>query len=96
MHAQGRTLLVLGRYEEAEACFKRRLVHMPGSDVTRAYLASLYGHTGRTDAARRIWDELMQVHPEYTVARTLRVLPYRDAAPQERLLEGLRKARLSV
>ena len=96
MHAQGRTLFVLGRYEEAEACFKRRLVHMPGSDVTRAYLASLYGHTGRTDAARRIWDELMQVHPEYTVARTLRVLPYRDAAPQERLLEGLRKARLSV
>jgi adenylate cyclase len=95
IHGQGRALFVLGRYEEAEACFKRRLIHMPGSDVSRAYLASLYGHTDRHDAARRAWAELMEVHPEYRIARTLRVLPYRDPAPLERLLQGLRKAGLA-
>src|SRR5262249_28432282 len=65
---------------------------LPGSDVTRAYLASLYGHTGRHDEARRIWRELMDLHPEYTVEQTLRVLPYKDPAPLERFLLGLRKA----
>ena len=94
IHAQGRTLFVLGRYEEAEACFKRRLIHLPGSDVSRAYLASLYGHTGRHDAAHSIWAELIALHPKFNIDRTLRVLPYRDPSSLERLLEGLRKAGL--
>ncbi len=47
LHALGRAQFALGRYAEAEALFKRRLIHMPTSDVTRAYLASLYGQTGR-------------------------------------------------
>ena len=55
MHAVGRALFALGRYDEAEATFKRRLIHMPTSDVTRVYLASLYGHTGRVEEARRVW-----------------------------------------
>jgi adenylate cyclase len=96
MHAQGRTLFVLERYEEAEACFKRRLIHMPGSDVTRAYLASLYGHTGRIESARRVWAELIDLHTGYTIGRTLRVLPYRDPAASERLVEGLRKAGIAT
>ena len=95
IHAQGRTLFALGRYAEAEACFKRRLIHLPGSDVSRAYLASLYGHLGQHEAARRIWAELVELHPEYTVDRTLRMLPYRDPAPLKRLVEGLRKVGLA-
>ena len=95
MHALGRAQFALERYEEAEATFKRRLIHMPRSDVTRAYLASLYGHTGRHDDARRIWRELMEINPKYTVEHTLRVLPYRDRAPLEHFVEGLRKAGLT-
>ena len=41
IHARGRAQFALKRYDEAEASFKRRLIHMPHSDVTRAYLASL-------------------------------------------------------
>jgi adenylate cyclase len=96
IHAQGRVLFVLGRYQEAEACFRRRLIHLPGSDVSRAYLASLYGHTGRHDEARRVWSELMELHPKYTVRHTLRVLPYRDPEPLERFVEGLHKAGLAT
>jgi adenylate cyclase len=95
MHALGRAEFTLERYAEAEATFKRRLIHMPYSDVTRAYLASLYGHTGRIDEARRVWRELTEINPRYTPELTLRILPYKDRAPLDQFIEGLRKAGLT-
>jgi len=94
MHALGRAQFTLERYAEAEATFKRRLIHMPHSDVTRAYLASLYGHTGRIDEAKQLWRELREISPQYTPELTLRVLPYKDRAPLEQFMTGLRKAGL--
>jgi adenylate cyclase len=91
----GRAQFTLKRYQEAEATFKRRLIHMPRSDMTRAYLASLYGHTGRHEEARRIWRELMEINPKYTADHTARILPYRDRAPLDHFVEGLRKAGLT-
>jgi adenylate cyclase len=96
MHSIGRAQFALGRYADAEAMFKRRLIHMPASDVTRAYLASLCGHTDRHEEARRWWAELMAINPHYTIQHTLRVLPYRDREPLERFVEGLRKAGLAL
>jgi adenylate cyclase len=93
-HAQGRAQFALEHDAEAEVSFKRRLIQMPGSDVTRAYLASLYGHAGRLDEAGRIWRELMALHPGYNIELTLRVLPYASPAPLERFVAGLRKAGL--
>ncbi|HZM34845.1 MAG TPA: tetratricopeptide repeat protein [Burkholderiales bacterium] len=95
MHALGRAQFTLGRYAEAEAMFRRRLIRMPHSDVTRAYLASLYGHTGRVDEAKRMWRELTEINPQYTPELTLRILPYRDRAPLDQFVEGLRKAGLT-
>jgi adenylate cyclase len=95
MHSVGRAQFALRRYDEAEATFKRRLIHMPTSDVTRVYLASLYGHAGRIEEAGKIWAELMAMHPGYAIEHTLRVLPYRDPEPLEQLVDGLRKARLA-
>jgi adenylate cyclase len=94
IHARGRAQFALKRYDEAEASFKRRLIHMPRSDVTRAYLASLYGHTGRFEEARQIWRELMEINPRYTVELTRRVLPYLNPEPLDQFEEGLRKAGL--
>ena len=95
IHALGRAQFALARYAEAEATFKRRLIYMPNSDVTRAYLASLYGHTGRHEQARQIWRELMEINPGYRFEHTLRILPYKDRAPLDQFLEGLRKAGLT-
>jgi hypothetical protein len=67
---------------------------MPASDVTRAYLASLYGHTGRHDEAHRLWGELMAINPRYTIEHSRRVLPYKDPAPFEHFVQGLQKAGL--
>ncbi|MFZ9886816.1 MAG: adenylate/guanylate cyclase domain-containing protein, partial [Myxococcota bacterium] len=92
LHARGRVEFALGLDAAAEATFQRRLDLTPNSDVSRAYLASLFGHLGRIEEAKAMWNELMMRHPHYTPALTQRVLPYRDPAPLERFLEGLRQA----
>lgn len=81
IQACGRAQYALQRYANAEASFKRRLIRLPRSDVTRAYLASLYGNTGRHDEARKMWQELMQINPAYTVEHMRQILPYKDPVP---------------
>ena len=78
MHALGRVLFVLGRYAEAEAMFRRRLIHMPASDVSRAYPASLYGHTNRPEEAQSSLERAHGRQPQYTIDLTLRIRPYRN------------------
>lgn len=90
----GRAQFGLRRYEAAEASFKRRLIHKPGSDATRAFLASLYGHLGRLNEARQTWREVMEINPDYSIAHVRRVLPYRDPAWFDHFTEGLQKAGL--
>jgi adenylate cyclase len=94
LQARGRAQFTLERFDEAEATFKRRLIRMPRSDVTRAYLASLYGHTGRTEQALRMWRELMEIHPMYSLEHLRSVMPYKDPTKFERLIDGLRQAGL--
>jgi len=95
IHACGRAQFALERYDQAEASFKRRLIRMPRSDVTRAYLASLYGHTGRREEARQMWRELMAINPKYSLEQVRRVMPYKSPATLDRLVNGLRKAGLA-
>ena len=88
----GRAQFVLERYDEAETNFKLRLIRAPRSDMTRAFLSSLYGHTGRHEEARQMWRELLEINPDFSVEHLRRVLPYRDPAWFDRFLDGLRKA----
>jgi adenylate cyclase len=62
--------------------------------MTRAFLASLYGHTGRPEEAREMWRELLEINPDFSVERVRRVLPYRDPAWFDRFDGGLAKAGL--
>ncbi len=94
LHFLGRAQFGLRRYEAAEASFKRRLIHKPRSDMSRVFLASLYGHLGRLDEARRMWREVMEINPDYSIAHTRRVLPYRNPAWFDHFTEGLEKAGL--
>jgi adenylate cyclase len=96
LHFMGRALLALGRFDEAEAALKRRLALMPRSDMTRFYLASLYGRTGRPEEAREMWQEMLKVNPKFSLEHIRGTLPYRDPAPLDRVVEGLRKAGIEV
>ena len=96
LHFMGRALLALERFDEAEAAFKRRLTFAPRSDMSRFYLASLYGRTGRREEAREVWDELLEVNPSFSVEHVRQSLPYRDATQFDRFLEGLGQAGIAV
>lgn len=62
--------------------------------MSRAYLASIYGAEGRTDDARRLWAEIMEVNPKFSIERLGRVLPYKDPSWFERFSSGLAAADL--
>lgn len=90
----GRAQFALGRDDEAEANFRRRLVHTPKSDTTHAYLAALYGATGRLDEARQTWQALMELNPDFDAARIRKTLPYQTSTWFDRFYGGLENAGL--
>ena len=91
-HWLAQALFLAGRFEEAATQLRKRLAIQPHSDVSRALLASIYGHLGMPEAARAEWAALLRVNPGFSVERRRRILPYRDRADFDRFPEGLRKA----
>ena len=63
LHFQAQALYQLGRYDEAAAILKRRILRNPDTDASRALLAAAYGQMGRLDEAREAWRGLMRVNP---------------------------------
>jgi adenylate cyclase len=96
LHFMGRAQLALGRFDEAEIAFKRRLSLSPNSDMSRFYLACLYGLTGRYEEARRYWKETLEVNPNFSIEHLKQALPYKDPALFDRLVNGLRDAGVAV
>jgi TolB-like protein len=84
-----------GRYETAAALFRERILLMPDTDWSRAYLASALGHLGKFEEARQVWAELMAINPKYAMGERLN----RNAVQPrhiEMVLDGARKAGLPV
>ncbi|MET0167949.1 MAG: adenylate/guanylate cyclase domain-containing protein [Vicinamibacterales bacterium] len=94
LHFQAQAMFQLGRYEEAVASIKRRLVRNPGTDVSRVLLAASYGHLGRFDEARVEWQEVFRINPDYSLEYRRKVLPYKNPSDFERVVDGLREAGL--
>jgi adenylate cyclase len=83
-----------GRYEDAAAALKRRIIRKPDTDMSRVLLAACYGHLGRMEEAKALWREVMHINPNYSLEHRRRVLPYKNPADFEHIVEGLRKAGL--
>lgn len=81
-----------GQYQDAEVALKRRLIRKPESDISRALLASTYGHLGATKKARSTWKELISINPNYSLEHRRKMLPYKNDADFDGILDGLRKA----
>ena len=94
LHFQAQAMFQLGRYEEAIGFLKRRLVRNPDTDVSRVLLAASLGHLGQFEAAREEWQEVFRINPDYSLEHRRNVLPYKNPADFERVVEGLRKAGL--
>jgi adenylate cyclase len=66
LHFLGMAYLLAGKYETAATHFRERIRLVPGTDFSRAPLASALGHLGEIDEARHIWRELMKINPKYS------------------------------
>jgi TolB-like protein/Flp pilus assembly protein TadD len=92
LHYLAQAYFCMGRYEDAAAVLKRRIVRKPDTDMSRILLASCYGHLGRAEEARSLWLDALRINPGYSLEHRRRVLPYKDPADFEHMVEGLRKA----
>src|ERR1039457_2939028 len=72
LHFLGTAYLLAGKYETAAALLRQRVLLVPGTDFTRAVLASALGHLGEVDEARRIWRELQEINPKYSFSEHFR------------------------
>ena len=84
----------LKEYEQAVAALKRRLVRKPESDISRVLLAATHGHLGNIEESRTQWAEALRINPDYSLDHRRKILPYRNPADFEHLLDGLRRAGL--
>jgi len=89
----GAAYLLAGKYETAATLLRQRISLVPGTDFSRAVLASALGHIGELDEARRIWRELMDINPKYSFREHFSRQPFRPE-DVERVAAGLAKAGL--
>ena len=93
LHFLGLANLLAGKYETAAALLRQRIILVPGTDFTRAVLASALGHLGDVDDARRVWQELKEINPKYSFREHFSRQPFRQE-DVERIAVGLAKAGL--
>jgi adenylate cyclase len=95
LHLLGMANLLAGKYETAAALLRQRILLVPGTDFSRAILASALGHLGEVDEARRIWRELKEINPQYSFSEHFARQPFASKEDVRRIAEGLAKAGLS-
>jgi adenylate cyclase len=94
LHILGQAHFGLGQYHDAIAALKRRIIRNPNTDASRILLAAAYGHVGLFEEARTQWDEAHKINPDYSLDHRRKILPYKESADFERIVEGLRKVGL--
>jgi adenylate cyclase len=94
IHFLGMTYLVAGKYTTAAAYLRERVLLVPNSDFSRAFLASALGHIGETEDARRVWQQLREINADYSFEEHIGRWPFKDGADVDRIRQGLIKAGL--
>jgi adenylate cyclase len=94
LHFLAQAHFSLGEYETAASHLIERIARNPETDASRMLLAACYGQLDRVEDARAAWAELLKVNPSFSLAQRARVLPYRNAADFQRIVDGLAKAGL--
>ena len=79
-------------YVRSAELLKQRIRLNPETDISRALLASCYGHMGLIAEAENAWEKLIDVNPDYSIEQKASILPYKDPADWNCIVDGLRKA----
>ncbi len=85
---------LLGRFEEAIAADKERLVRNPENAFSDLRMVASYIELGRDEEARFHVREALRKNPQNTLARVREIDPYQDEGEMSRYLEALRNAGL--
>lgn len=85
---RGLVLEQLGRFEEAEAAFRRAAEVLGETDEVRASIAHLYGHSGRREA----WEALMAEWNPTEASPGVTLFAYAGAGDRDRVLSLLERA----
>jgi adenylate cyclase len=94
IHFLGMAYLIAGKFATAAAYFRERIVLVPRSDFSRAFLVSALGHIGEIEEARKVWRELLDINPEYSFQRHISRWPFKKKEDADRIREGIAKAGL--
>ncbi|MES2665896.1 MAG: adenylate/guanylate cyclase domain-containing protein [Pseudomonadota bacterium] len=79
LHFRALAQLVAGDDLAAVDTFRERLEQVPRTDISRPFLAAALGHLGRSEDARAVWHDQMQIKPNYDLDSHLARLPFRPA-----------------
>jgi len=92
----GTAHLFLGNYETAALVFKERLLLVKNTDVGRVMLAAALGHLGDVAQARKVWQDLMEINPDYSFDGHIKRMGLPGFSDYDRVTEGLAKAGLPL
>jgi adenylate cyclase len=90
----GQACFTMERFEEAAEIIARAVAHNPQSLPSQFFLASAYGHLGKTELARDALAEVRRISPDFSLAQAAAVAAYRRERDLALVLDGLRKAGL--
>jgi adenylate cyclase len=85
---------MMGRYEEAVREHKRNLQKVPTRLGDHIALAATYSLMGREEDARAEAEEVLRLHPKFSVKHFVKQQMYKDQADADRLIAALQKAGL--
>lgn len=95
-HYVGLANFGMRRFEDAAAALKRAVVRSPDALWPHVFLAVCYGHLGEQASARDHLVEVQRINPEFSIEPLQTLLPYKNSVDGDLVVDGLRKAGLSM
>ena len=90
----GSAYRLIGRFDEAIVEIKKAVAYSPDDLLAHLGLAAAYAEAGRLEEARAEAAEVMRIQPTFSIESYAKVLPNKNQAYLDRLIEALRKAGL--
>jgi adenylate cyclase len=90
----GASYMLMDQYEEAIGVLKRGIIRNPEFLGNHLVLAPLYAEMGRMEEAQDEVKEILRVSPHFSIETLRGMIPSKDMAIVERVIEAFRKAGL--
>jgi adenylate cyclase len=92
---KGMALICSEQYERAAGTMRRATRHPNAAWTAPCFLASALGHLGETARAEEALADVLRVKPDLGADHLRQILPFRDPAHLDNIVDGLRKAGMS-